>query len=326
MACKCILTTSRKDMILAGIGPILVFWLPKNLKLGFHGIQRKINGSIVIAVACWCILTTSRSDSILVSIGLIVAIWWPKFLKKWNSVFLCISKKNAWREWLDEWHVDVCLPPPEIIRFWSVLAQLWPFGGQKLNEIKISGILRRTHGRTGLKCGTLMYPDHIQKLFHFDPYWHSFGPLIAQEVIEMGGFPFLRRMHGRNVLKCGMLIYPDHLQKLFDFGWYWPNFDRLVATKMSEIDVSRHSNKNAWKEKQEMSHTYVNWPPPEMIRFWSALVEFWPSGSQEIGVFGHSEGNTWKEWLEIWKCKCIWPHSELIWIGPNFGASGGHKM
>ena len=106
-------------------------------------------------------------------------------------------------------------------------------------------------------------------------------------------------------LKGGMLIYHNHLQKWFNFGQYWPNFGPLVAKKLSEIKVSWHSKENARKEWFEMWHADVSWPPPEIIRFWSVLAQFWAFGPlaakklSVIGVSEHSEGTHGRNGLKF---------------------------
>ena len=54
------------------------------------------------------------------------------------------SKENAWKKWPKMWHVDIPWPPPERVRFWSVLAQFWASGVPKiLVKLLFLGILRK---------------------------------------------------------------------------------------------------------------------------------------------------------------------------------------
>ena len=131
----------------------------------------------------------------------------------------------------------------------SILVSTGPisdFGGQKNSDIGFPGILRRTHGRHGPKCGMLIYTDHLKK----KTILASIGPDLAhwlpQILVKLGFLGILKRMHGRNGLKCGMVIYPGHLQKCFEFGQYWSNFTPLMAIKSWNWGFMAF--KGRWKE------------------------------------------------------------------------------
>ena len=72
-------------------------------------------------------------------------------------------------------------------------------------------IIRRTHGRNGVKFDMQVYHDHI-------PTWFDFVPLMAEKLNEIGISGILRRTHVRNCPKFGMPVYHDHLQKRWEFG------------------------------------------------------------------------------------------------------------
>ena len=100
-------------------------------------------------------------------------------------------------------------------------------GSPSVRPVRFQSILRRMHWRNGPKCGMLMYPDHLQKLFVFGQYWPNFGLLVAKKLVKLGFLGILRRTHGRNGSKCGMPMNPDHLQKMIRFwsvlAQFWPS-------------------------------------------------------------------------------------------------------
>ena len=77
-------------------------------------------------------------------------------------------------------------------------------------------ILRRTHGRNGLKFGMLVYPDDLQSWLHFVPGWLMSLTFVWFWLGDLGkiwGF----QAFSRECMKLGMQIYPDCLQSWVDF-------------------------------------------------------------------------------------------------------------
>ena len=71
-------------------------------------------------------------------------------------------------------------PPPEIIRFWTILVQFGPSGGQKTWQIVGSEHSKEMDGRNGPKFGKRVFPDHPI----LDQYW----PLGSQKTKRNWGF------------------------------------------------------------------------------------------------------------------------------------------
>ena len=108
-------------------------------------------------LACWCILAISRND----------------FGQRWPNCGSLVAKnceigvsghtmETAWKEWPEIWHTDVSWPPPEMIRFWSILAKFGPLELKNLNVLVVSGVPVRTQWWNGPKFGIQMYDDHLQ--------------------------------------------------------------------------------------------------------------------------------------------------------------------
>ena len=119
----------RTDLILASTGPISTLWWPKNLvKLGFLSILRGTHGRI--GLKCGMLMYPDQFHKwFLARIGPISALWWPKNLMKLGFPG---NNVNAWKAWPEMWHACVSWPPPEIIRFYSVLV---PLVAKKLSEL-----------------------------------------------------------------------------------------------------------------------------------------------------------------------------------------------
>ena len=112
---------------------------------------------------------------------------------------------------------------------------------------------------------------------------------------------------------CTATLVNKHSQLSY---WPWVGWGHSVAQRQSlcpSCEVSEHSEENALKKWPKMWHADVSRPPPEIIRIWPVLAQFWSPGGQkisEIGVSGHSKENAWKEWLKMWHAYVSWPPSE----------------
>ena len=75
----------------------------------------------------------------------------------------------------------------------SIGSALAPWWSPKLVKLGFTGLLRRMHGRNGLTCGMLIYPDKLQKQFRFGQYWPNFAFLVAKKLDVKLRFPCIPR-------------------------------------------------------------------------------------------------------------------------------------
>ena len=143
----------------------------KRKKLGFHGIQANYKDRMIWIVACRCILATSKSDSILVSIGLIVDLLRAK------------KNENAWKEWPEIWNVNVCWTPPEMIKFWSVMALYWLSVGKRLVVFPAFRVEHKEWPEVWHASVSWPY----SRVFLF---WPNSGPLVRKGLIKWGLLAF----------------------------------------------------------------------------------------------------------------------------------------
>ena len=110
------------------------------------------------------------------------------------------SKESGWKKLSEMWHGDISAPPARIIRFWPVLAQLRPYGGQKLVVIGLSGHCDENTMMEWPEIGHANVSWPHSELIQF---WPNFGTLVAKNLHKIGVSGIHRRTHGRNGPKLG---------------------------------------------------------------------------------------------------------------------------
>ena len=119
-------------------------------------------------LGCWCNLATFRTDYILVTIFWVFFLFWRNFdlVRQAEFGFPCILRRMYTRNDLKfcmlmyPGHLETWLNFGHgLLNFFTLVKFDWV----RQNNFGVS-VLRRTHGRTGLKLGIMMYLDHFQNL------------------------------------------------------------------------------------------------------------------------------------------------------------------
>ena len=149
--------------------------------------------------------------------------------------------QNTREEWPEIWHVDVFWSPSELIRFWSWSIDFPPFGtiftSWNRSNLGFLGIFFGTHGRNGLICDMLMYPDHFWNWLHFDDRLLIFLILVAFWLSERGEFAVSRHLDKNAWEEWAEICHADVSWPPSELIWFW---SRWGATAIRPPDLLVH--------------------------------------------------------------------------------------
>ena len=127
-----------------------------------------------------------------------------------------------------------------------------------------------------------MNPDHLHKLFDFDQYWPSLGPLVDKKLSKIGILGHSKENSWKDWSEMWRAdVFWPHLKIV----WFWPVLALWWSKKLSEIGVSGHCE-NTWKEWLEIWHAIVSWQHSELIQFWPNFGSLVAEKHNEIGFSG----------------------------------------